>query len=231
MLELPVRITIRMCSDDPDVVGFYGDIDKDVEMPLDILDDFAGEARKVGKYNPWLVYTPLLHTIREAGTFVGILDYIDERRLTPMEAAFCSQLLLQEQGQPAYPRDPQSFLDAIECDISAAPKIYDIRRRAFRPPLDVQALKVAVLPRRYAGLAGAARKVGLGCAVDWYLRPAGDETRSDSEDLFASWVATPRRAACASVPAVVVACVLAASCVPPCMRYAGFQWPEGFWPE
>jgi hypothetical protein len=176
MHELPVRITIRLCTNEADVVDFYNDLDRDVEMPLDIIDDFHGEAIEVGRYNPWVVYTPTMHIIREAGTFTGILDYLDERRLTPMEVAFLSSLLMQVEGQPAYPRDAEEFLSAIEHDIEEAAPIFDVRRRAFAPPLDLHRLQAALLPQQYAGLAGVMRGVGLGGLVDWYFQPMDSES-------------------------------------------------------
>merc|ERR1712136_378128 len=127
MAELPVRLVIRLCTDDDSVVKFYNDLDKDVEMPLDVIDDFLGE-------------------VREAGARLPVLDFLDERRLTPMEAAFLSQLLLQREGQEAYSRDPEEFLAAIGPDIAAAPLVFDTVKRRCVPPLNFRALSAAIRP-------------------------------------------------------------------------------------
>jgi len=202
MLELPVRITFRLCTDETEVVEYYNELDRDVEMPLDLIDDLQGEANEIGKYNPWLVYTPVLHTIREAGTSIGILDYMDERKLTPMEVAFCCQLLMQREDQPAYSRDPHDFLSAIENDISTAPRVFDIRRRVFAAPLELRSLRSAVMPQQYGGVPGMLRDVGLGGAVDWYFKsngvPAeehGDESESDADGTpqHSAWLCVSSR--------------------------------------
>jgi len=146
MNELPVRLVIRLCTDDDSVVEFYNDLDKDVELPLDIIDDVLGEAREIRRMNPFLVYTPMLQMVREAGARLPVLDYLDERRLTPMEAAFLSQLLLQQEGQEAYSRDAQEFLAGIGPDIAAAPLVFDTVTRRFVPPLNFRMLSAAVMP-------------------------------------------------------------------------------------
>mmetsp|Transcript_975 Transcript_975/g.2762 ORF Transcript_975/g.2762 Transcript_975/m.2762 type:complete len:489 (-) Transcript_975:159-1625(-) len=184
MVELPVRVIIRLCTDEAKVVEFYNVLDRDVEMPLDILDNFHSEAMEVKRHNPWVVYTPVLHTIREAGTFTLVWDYIDERKLTPMEAAFCSQLLVQGEREAPYSRDPLEFLAAVQYDLASAPAVFDVNRRAFAPPVEIRQLKAAILPLQYAGVAGAMRTVGLGGIVDWYFEtPSRDpESSSNSEE-------------------------------------------------
>lgn len=44
--------------------------------------------------NRWLTYNPLLHTVREGGTHVKLLDLLDERAFTGAEVAALSELLL-----------------------------------------------------------------------------------------------------------------------------------------
>jgi len=152
MAELPVRLVIRLCTDEDSVVEFYNDLDKDVEMPLDIIDDLLGEAREIYRKNPFLVYTPALQMVREAGARLPVLDFLDERRLTPMEAAFLSQLLVQQEGREAYSRDPQEFLAAIGPDVAAAPLVFDTVKRRFVPPVNVRALSAAIMPSWYGQL-------------------------------------------------------------------------------
>jgi hypothetical protein len=191
--RLPVRVVIRLCTDDDQVVDFYNDLDKDVEMPLDIIDDFCGEATEIRKFNPWLVYTPMLQTIREAGTSIRILDFLDERALTPMEVALLSQLLMQHDGQPAYSRESHEFLRAIEKDLARAPAVFDVGYKKMVPPLHLQLLRAAVCPKHYAGPAGIMRTVGLGSLVDWYFElPSESETEESSDEGDSEEVGMPQ---------------------------------------
>jgi len=83
MIELPVYVVVRLCTDESDVVDFYNQVEDEVEVPMDVLDDMWGEACEVyNQGNGWFAYTKQLHTIREGGTFLRLLDLIDERRLT-----------------------------------------------------------------------------------------------------------------------------------------------------
>lgn len=43
----PVHMVIRLCTDEDETIEFYNAIDRDEELPLDILDDIGGEAAEV----------------------------------------------------------------------------------------------------------------------------------------------------------------------------------------
>lgn len=154
MRELPIVVVIRLCTDEEEVTDFYNEIDKEVEMPLDILDDLRGEARNVYQANPWLAYSPMLHYVRVAGTFTKIFDFIDERALTAMEVAVCAQLLVRRDGSKPYSRIPRQFLEEFERDLPAAGLVFDARTGGMIPPVDIARLRVAVCPEVYSGAAG-----------------------------------------------------------------------------
>eukprot|EP01083_Nonionella_stella_P082161 226762_1 len=94
MLEgLPVWLVIRLCTDDDEVVNFYNGLDDQLELSMDVLDDFVGEAQEVYEHNKWLNYALPLHRMREMGYHDRVFDMLDERTLTKGELRdFCRLL-------------------------------------------------------------------------------------------------------------------------------------------
>ena len=116
--QLPSRyvtLVIRLCTDEDSVVQFYNELDKELEIAVDVIDDFrgmcrhhsaalspfvclmyltfwttcttptSGEALETVQVNPWLNYSMPLHQLREMGYSSRVLDFLDERPLTKRE--------------------------------------------------------------------------------------------------------------------------------------------------
>jgi hypothetical protein len=81
LAALPVWIVIRLCTDEDDVVEFYNNLDHELELSMEVLDDFFNEAKEVCKHNPWLNYALPLHRCREMGYHNRLFDILDERRI------------------------------------------------------------------------------------------------------------------------------------------------------
>lgn len=67
LTRLPVFVVIRLCTDDNAVVDYWSNVDSQLELELDVLDDFVGESKEVFTANPWLNYGLPLHRLREFG--------------------------------------------------------------------------------------------------------------------------------------------------------------------
>ena len=57
-------------------------MDSQLELSLEVMDDFMREAEEVDAENQWLKYSLYLHRMREMGSNHRLLDLLDERKFT-----------------------------------------------------------------------------------------------------------------------------------------------------
>merc|ERR1712070_380203 len=137
-------LVIRLCTDEESIVQFYNKIDDELELPLDILDDFGSEAKEItDKGNGFFAYTQMLHRIREAGTLCKLLDNLDETQFTPRDARKMVELLSND-PTPVQVGTDREFIQHVEKMIASAKLVYDPVKQQMMPFVNVRKLRVTM---------------------------------------------------------------------------------------
>jgi Mg-chelatase subunit ChlD len=140
---LPVWIVVRLCTDEDQVVDFYNDLDCELELSLEVIDDFVGEAEEIYEYNKWLNYALPLHRIREMGFSHKLFDLLDERALTKDELRQFFLLMFGEaslDGTPDPQVDWEGFLKCIDRIANREKKQWNPMKKRMSPWVDTKRL-------------------------------------------------------------------------------------------
>lgn len=49
-------VVLRLCTNEKKVIKYWNDIDRELELELDVVDDMIAEATEVAQHNGWLTY-------------------------------------------------------------------------------------------------------------------------------------------------------------------------------
>jgi len=140
---LPVWVVIRLCTDEKDVVDFYNDLDHQLELSLEVLDDFLQEAKELYKYNKWINYALPLHRCREMGYHHRLFDLMDERKLTKDEVRDYFVFLFGEESMASVPNihaDWKGFLSGTQMLLQRESKQWNPVTKAMGPWIDLKQL-------------------------------------------------------------------------------------------
>mmetsp|Transcript_26794 Transcript_26794/g.39993 ORF Transcript_26794/g.39993 Transcript_26794/m.39993 type:complete len:254 (-) Transcript_26794:200-961(-) len=155
---LPIWIVIRLCTDEQDVVDFYGKLDRQLNLSLDVLDDFEGEAEEVYEHNKWLTYGLPIHKMRELGFHDHVFDLIDKRPLTKEELKHFLFLLFGE-GESVSILDPSAdwcgFVKEVEKLLEGGKCQWNPVKKKVMPWIDIKELK-----KKYGNKTSMIKRVG-----------------------------------------------------------------------
>ena len=136
-------VIIRLCTNEDHVVDYWNNVDRDLEVNIDILDDCIGEATEMREVNPWLNYDICLHRLREWGVKNKELDIIDEKPLTADQMMKVVALILGENKDhmPHPVADFNGFANYVRDKQQALGKFYNSCTRKMEPIIDISLLR------------------------------------------------------------------------------------------
>lgn len=159
---MPVWVVIRLCTNVDEVGDYWSNVDRILELNMDVLDDHVGEAVQIYSMNKWLTYGEPLHRMREFGiATVKEVDLLDELPLNADQMRVVLGLLFNV--RPADIPHPQMnfehFVSVVEGLNQREGDVYNPIKKKLTPWVDMTMLK-----KQFGPKATMREKVG-GCSI------------------------------------------------------------------
>lgn len=121
--KLPVTVVVRLCTENDVVSAYFGEIDSNFDIKVDVIEGLRREAKQVHKYNSWMIYGEPLQRFREFGVFIQEIDLLGERKLTSKELNVIFKLIYGDQVV-----SPVSIFDVAKLNINIG-KVFCTRKK------------------------------------------------------------------------------------------------------
>lgn len=141
---LPIWIVVRLCTDNDEVVEFYNNLDNNLELSIEVLDNYTSEADEMYQVNSWLNYCLSLHRMRELGFQHRIFDLLDERSLTISELRDFFLLMFgvgKFDGVPEPELDFKGFMTSLDRIVKSEKEQWHPVKRRLKPLVSMTKLK------------------------------------------------------------------------------------------
>ena len=136
-----IWLVVRLCTNSDDVIDYWNDLDRQLEAPLEVLDDAAAEAKETTKPNPWLTYGFPLHLLRTAGLRHKLFDLLDEKAFIGSQVAEMASLLFGCGPLPNPEADWVGFQERIGVLRAVTPRTFCPVTKEMRPWVDLKVLR------------------------------------------------------------------------------------------
>jgi hypothetical protein len=91
-----IHITIRLCTNNPQIINFWQSMNEYFGYKLNILDNINVKKNKILSYNPWFLYTEQMQRVFECGNLINLFHSLDKKTLSIREIHQFSEFLVGE---------------------------------------------------------------------------------------------------------------------------------------
>ena len=139
--QFPVFLTINLCTEDDNVVGYYNELDKTIGTELsgmDVIDDLKSEAYEiVNAGNSFFTYSDEIHTCRMSGCFSVVADILDEEEMSVYHSNKLVREILDLPEDIPHWTDLDNYIEIVKQNNK---QVYDIYSGYKKPLVNINNL-------------------------------------------------------------------------------------------